>query len=70
MTKAEMAAGLADGRTLIQEEWADFAEIQAINELVAEGLASATRWEWKASYQCERRVITARVLAPQLERAS
>ncbi|SFV31226.1 hypothetical protein SAMN05216456_1274 [Devosia crocina] len=59
MTKEQILDGLIAGRTLIQEEWAIYAEIQAVDELVAENKATATRWEWRPSYQCERRVITA-----------
>src|SRR5690606_24669811 len=45
MTKEEMITGLAAGRRLIQEEWADGAEIAAIDELVEEGKARATAWQ-------------------------
>lgn len=58
ITKAQMIEGLAKGRTLIQEEWADAREIKAVDELVAEGKAKATPWEYKDGFQCERRVIT------------
>lgn len=58
MTKAEMVAGLAAGRTLIQEEWADPLEIALVDELVREGNAVATPWEWRENFQCERRRIT------------
>lgn len=58
MTKTEILEGLMAGRTLIQEEWADYAEISAVDQLVTEGKATATRWEWKSSFQCERRIIT------------
>ena len=58
MTKEEMRTGLARGRRLIQEEWSKPEEITAVNELVAEGFATATPWEWKDGFQCERRVVT------------
>lgn len=58
MTKEEMATGLAAGRRLIQEEWADAEEIQAVDELVAEGQATATAWEWRDGFQCKRRIVT------------
>ena len=58
MTKDEMKAGLQAGRILIQEEWADPEEIKAVDELVAEGIAVATPWEYKDNFQCERRRIT------------
>lgn len=58
MSKDEILEGLRAHRTLIQEEWATYAEIQAVNELVLEGYAKATRWEWKASHQCECRTIS------------
>ena len=59
MTKYEMLAGLKAGRALIQEEWADPAEIKAIDELLASGDAVASPWEYKSGFQCERRRITA-----------
>lgn len=58
MTKAEMATGLAAGRRLVQEEWADGSEITAVDELVAEGIACATPWQWRDGFQCMRRVVT------------
>lgn len=58
MTKGEMALGLASGRRLIQEEWSKPEEIQAVDELGAEGLATVGPWEYKDGFQCERRVIT------------
>lgn len=60
MTKAEMATGLAAGRRLIQEEWADGSEIKAVDELVAEGIACATPWQWGDGrrFQCMRRIVT------------
>jgi hypothetical protein len=58
LTKAEMAAGLAAGRTLIQEEWANPQEIASVDELIAEGKASATSWEYREGLQCERRLVT------------
>ena len=57
MSKDEMLAGLRAGRTLIQEEWADAEEIRAVDELIAEGKARATPWEWRDGFQCERRRI-------------
>lgn len=57
MTKHEMREGLAAGRVLIQEEWADRHEIEAVDELVSEGVATATPWEYKDGFQCERRRI-------------
>jgi hypothetical protein len=59
MTKDEIAIGLAAGRTLIQEEWSTPGEITAVDELVAEGVATATPWEWRDGFQCERRRVTA-----------
>lgn len=59
MTKDEMIIGLAAGRRLIQEEWADGSEIDAVDQLVAEGKAKVTPWQWKDNFQCMRRVITA-----------
>lgn len=57
MTKEEMAKGLAAGRRLVQEEWADAQEIAWVDELVAEGKAKAGPWEYKAGFQCERRIV-------------
>lgn len=58
MTKEEMRAGLKQGRRLIQEEWASGQEIAWVDELVAEGIADATPWEYHGNFQCERRVVT------------
>jgi len=55
MSKEEMRNGLSQGRTLIQEEWADVEEILFVDELIAEGMATATSWEWKDEFQCKRR---------------
>lgn len=55
MTKEEMRDGLDAGRVLVQEEWADKEEIRAVDELVAEGTAFATPWEYKDGFQCEHR---------------
>ncbi|EFO32578.1 putative ribosome-binding factor A [Roseibium sp. TrichSKD4] len=57
MTKEELEIGLSQGRTLIQEEWADSAEISAVDELISEGKATATPWEYQGNYQCEMRRI-------------
>lgn len=59
MTKEVIAEGLAKGRQLIQEEWADTEEIKWVDELIAEGKAKATPWEYSGGFQCERRLITA-----------
>lgn len=58
MTKEQMREGFAKGHTLIQEEWAHPSEIQWIDELIAEGRAKATPWEYKDNFQCERRRVT------------
>lgn len=58
MTKAEMREGFAKGRTLVQEEWGNPSEIEWIDELIAEGAATAAPWEYKDGFQCERRRIT------------
>lgn len=60
MTKDEMERGLASGRRLIQEEWADRDEISAVDELVAEGKATATAWQYRDGFQCEMRSVVAR----------
>lgn len=60
MLRSEMEAGFAQGRRLIQEEWADPQEIADVDALVAEGKADATPWEYRGGFQCERRVITGR----------
>lgn len=57
MTKEEMRRGLAAGHTLIQEEWANSQEIEWVDELIAEGFASSTPWEYKDNFQCERRRV-------------
>lgn len=58
ITRDEIKAGLLNGRTLIQEEWADHSEIEAVDQLVNEGIAQATPWEYRDNFQCERRKIT------------
>lgn len=58
MTKDEMRDGLRNGKRLTQEEWSTPAEIRAVDELVAEGIAQATPWEYSDTFQCERRFVT------------
>ncbi len=65
MTKEEMERGLAAGRRLVQEEWADRNEIRAVDELVAEGKANATAWQYRDGFQCEMRSIVGCRSAPQ-----
>lgn len=57
MTKDEMRAGLVAGRKLRQEEWSQPEEIRAVDELIAEGVATATKWEYRFGFQCEVRDI-------------
>lgn len=57
MTKEQMLAGFAVGRLLTQEEWADPDEIKWVDELIAEGKAIATVWQYVEGFQCERRVV-------------
>lgn len=57
MDVEEMRRGLSAGRTLIQEEWADPADIARADDLIAEGFAAATPWRWKDNYQCEMRRV-------------
>jgi hypothetical protein len=59
MTKEQMREGFTRGRQLTQEEWAHPSEIQWVDELVAEGVATVTApWEYKDGFQCSRRRIT------------
>jgi hypothetical protein len=58
MTKDQMAAGFAEGRSLTQEEWANPAEIQWIDELIAEGRATADPWAYHDNFQCQKRRVT------------
>jgi hypothetical protein len=58
MTKDEMRRGLLAGRTLTQEEWASPYEKKAVDELIAEGVAEATPWEYRDGFQCHRRIVT------------
>lgn len=58
MTKDQMIESLMAGRFLIQEDWASRDEIIWVDELIAEGKATATPWEHKAGFQCERRRIS------------
>lgn len=64
MDKAEMTKGLLAGRRLVQEEWSLPDEIKAVDELVAEGIAQATPWEYRDGFQCERRVVTRKQETP------
>ena len=57
MSKEEMAKGFAQGRTLTQEEWAHPSEIQWVDELIAEGKATASEWKYSDNFQCEMRRI-------------
>lgn len=58
MTKDEMREGFLQGRTLIQEEWAPHDEIQAVDELIKEGVAEVEDdWRYIDTYQCERRRV-------------
>ncbi len=58
MTKDQMREGFARGRTLTQEEWAHPQEITWVDELIAEGKATATEWRYHDNFQCEMRKIT------------
>ena len=58
MQKAEMAAGFAKGKSLIQEEWAHPSEKKWIDELIAEGKATAAAWEYRDNFQCSMRRVT------------
>lgn len=43
---------------MVQEEWADKAEIAALDELIAEGKAVVVDdWEYRDGFQCERRRV-------------
>lgn len=57
MTKDEMRKGLLAGRRLVQEEWSQVEEIKAVDELVEEGVATATGWLYHDNFQCARRII-------------
>lgn len=57
MTKDQIKEGLLQGRTLIQEEWTDRSEIRAVDELIKEGVAQATEWEYKDNFQCSMRRV-------------
>jgi hypothetical protein len=61
MKKDEIRAGLVQGWRLCQEEWATDEEIKAVDELVKEGLADVTPWEYSDNFQCERRFVTRKV---------
>lgn len=58
MTKEQMTTGFARGRSLTQEEWANPAEIKWVDELIAEGKATAEPWEYHGNFQCEKRKVT------------
>lgn len=66
MTKEQMRAGFAAGKTLTQEEWANQQEIAWVDELIAEGAATVSApWEYKDNFQCERRRVTGSVVTSQ-----
>lgn len=68
MTKEEMRAGFLAGRRLIQEEWSTDDEIRFVDQLVAEGVATATPWAYRDNYQCAVRSVTGGPApAPQTE---
>lgn len=67
ITKDEMRSGLLAGRRLTQEEWAHPSEIQWVDELVAEGVAQVSRWEYSDNFQCERRYVSRAALAATKE---
>lgn len=59
MTKDQMREGFARGKALTQEEWANPSEVQWLDELVAEGVATVSApWEYKDGFQCRRRRVT------------
>lgn len=58
MTREEMEEGFSRGRTLIQEEWAHPQEIAWVDELIADGKATSTPWEYRDGFQCHRRRVT------------
>lgn len=56
--KAEMLEGFAQGRTLIQEEWAHPEEIREADECIAEGKCTTQGWNYEDNFQCEvRRLV-------------
>ena len=57
VTIDEMRTGLLAGRVLIQEEWADQSEIEAVDALVKEGFAQSTAWTYSKNLQCESRRV-------------
>lgn len=60
MTYAEMKDGFAQGRRLLQEEWATPDEIAAVDRLAEEGWCDVTPWEYRDNFQCEVRVASGR----------
>ncbi|MGX9392524.1 hypothetical protein ACWX0K_20545 [Nitrobacteraceae bacterium UC4446_H13] len=58
MTKEQMREGFRLGRSLIQEEWANPDEIKWIDELLVEGAATATDWNYRDNFQCSMRRVT------------
>ena len=57
MSYEQLRDGLSQGRTLIQEEWANPSEIADTDKLIKEGYATADAWRYKDNYQCEMRKI-------------
>jgi hypothetical protein len=67
MTLEEMREGFSRGSTLTQEEWAHPSEIKWVNDLIAEGAATATDWQYKDNFQCAMRRVTGVVGSPDHE---
>jgi predicted alpha/beta hydrolase family esterase len=57
VTKEQMAQGFLQCRQLTQEEWAHPNEIRWVDELIAEGRATATAWVYGEGFQCEYRKV-------------
>lgn len=59
MTREQLEAGFAQGRTCTQEEWANPKEIALVDDLIKEGKATVTReWAYHDNFQCSFRKVT------------
>jgi len=61
MSRAQIEAGFAQGRTLTQEEWSSRQEIQDVDDLIAAGKAEVIRpWGYHDNFQCSFRKVRGR----------
>jgi hypothetical protein len=57
MAKESIKSTLLSNRTITQDEYAKPEEIEAVDELVAEGFAIATPWAYRSPHTCKVRFV-------------